>query len=152
MEDGYLEIIMQICSLLMCVNIALAVWVHWIYGLLAVVFRFLYDPQPYTQETIGYSKWIDRSFSVLLQTRNCPHCGTKKVCRHASYLPLQVHVLPSPQLWHSVWEAETLLKGLCSSEVAPQDLRVAHVPNRLQQGLGGRHQVGRVSIHGVAQR
>lgn len=69
-----------------------------------------------------------------------------------SHLPLQVHVIPGPQLWHSVREAETLLKGLCSSEVAPQDLRVAHVPNRLQQSFGGGHQVGGVSIHGIAQR
>lgn len=51
-----------------------------------------------------------------------------------------------------MWEAETLLKGLCSSEVAPQDLRVAHVPNRLQQGLRGGHQEREVSIHSTAQR
>lgn len=68
-----------------------------------------------------------------------------------SHLPLQAHVIPSLQLWHSVWEAQTLLERLRPPEVAPQDLRVAHITDGLQQGLGGGHQVGGVSIHGVAQ-
>lgn len=70
---------------------------------------------------------------------------------HTSHLPLQAHVIPGPQLRHSVREAQTLLERLRPPEVAPQDLRVAHVPDGLQQGLGGGHQVGGVSIHEIGR-
>ena len=36
-----------------------------------------------------------------------------------THLALQAYVIPGPQLWYPVWEAQTLLKRLGTSEVPP---------------------------------
>lgn len=51
----------------------------------------------------SHNKIGDRT---LLKINQCP------------YLALEAHVIPAPQLWDPVREAQALLEGLCASEMA----------------------------------